>query len=324
MADARAAGLRQASAAQALGLSPRTLQRWQQGRRPPCRAGNPRPWNALLPQEHALIAAVVARRDLADGSCRALAFRVLEHEGRAISAVAFWRYLKARGASQARVRRVRHPSGAGPDTGFAQAPNTLWCWDITHLRTTVPWTFLYLYVLLDWVSRKVVAWHLAESLASREMRTLWDQGLQNEQILELPAHLSPRSLSDRGTQMRSGFTRRFFARTGVEALYARPRTPNDNPEIEALFSTLKGRLDYPGRFESLDHAREWCTRFFHWYNDHHHHRGIGYVTPSQRHVGHHEQVLAQRAALKARCLAERRAYNQTPAVTPALEATSVA
>jgi hypothetical protein len=83
VADARAAGLRQASAAQALGLSPRTLQRWQQGRRPPCRAGNPRPWNALLPQEHALIAAVVARRDLADGSCRALAFWVLEHEGRA-------------------------------------------------------------------------------------------------------------------------------------------------------------------------------------------------------------------------------------------------
>jgi hypothetical protein len=73
--------------------------------------------------------------------------------------------------------------GAKPDTVFAQRPNTLWCWDITHLRTTQPWVFLYLYVLLDWVSRKVIAWHLAETLESREVLTLWDRGLQDEGLL---------------------------------------------------------------------------------------------------------------------------------------------
>lgn len=160
----------------------------------------------------------------------------------------------------------RTRGAAKPDTTFAQQPNTLWCWDITHLRTTTPWVFLYLYVLLDWVGRKVIAWHLAETLESREVLTLWDRGLQNERLLELPTHVYPRSLSDRGTQMRSRLTRRFFARTGVEALYARPRTPNDNPEIEAFFSTLKGRLNYPGRFESLEQALTWCAEFFRWYN----------------------------------------------------------
>lgn len=320
--EARAAGLSQAQAAWVLGLSARALQRWQQGPSEGSRrAGNPRPWNALLPEEHKLIAETVARRDLADLPCRALSFWVLEQAGRSISAVAFWRYLKARDASHARVRRVRRPGGARPDTTFAQQPNCLWCWDITHLRTRVPWQFLYLYVLLDWVSRKTVAWHVAESLESAEVLTLWDRGIEHECIVERPQHVYPHSLSDRGTQMRSRLTRRFFARTGIEPLYARPRTPNDNPKIEALFSTLKGRLHYPGRFESVEHARAWCDQFFRWYNDTHHHRGIGYVTPSQRHAGVHEDVLAQWTTLKARCLAERRAYAHNHAAIPAMETT---
>ena len=165
--------------------------------------------------------------------------------------------------------------GAKPDTTFAQTPNTLWCWDITRLRTTQPWVFLYLCVLLDWVSRKVVAWHLAETMESRGVRTLWDHGLQNEGLMELPQHVHLRSLSDRGTQMRSRLTRRFFARTGVEGLYARPRTPNDNLDIEAFFSTLKGRLNCPGRFEHSAHAQAWCAEFFRWDNEEHHHRSLG-------------------------------------------------
>lgn len=161
----------------------------------------------------------------------------------------------------------------------------------TVSRCEISWVFLYLYVLLDWVSRKVIAWHLAETLESREVLTLWDRGLQNERLLELPTHVYPRSLSDRGTQMRSRLTRRFFARTGVEALYARPRTPNDNPEIEAFFSTLKGRLNYPGRFEGLEQVLTWCAEFFRWYNEEHHPRSLGYVTPSQRHAGIHSLPL---------------------------------
>ena len=160
-----------------------------------------------------------------------------------LSHAAVWLYLRAHGAAAARGRTRGAPGGAKPDTAFAQQPNTLWCWDITHLRTTQPWVFLYLYVLLDWVSRKVLARHLAETLESRELLTPWDRGLQKEGLLELPPHVYPRSLSDRGTQMRSRLTRLFLARTGVEALYAQPRTPNDNLEIEPFFSTLKGRLN---------------------------------------------------------------------------------
>lgn len=100
---------------------------------------------------------------------------------------------------------------------------------MTHLRTTVPWQFFYLYALLNCVSRKAMAWHLAESLNFPAVLILVDWGLKNEQTLEVPKRLCPRSLSDRGTQMRSRLTRRIFGRPGIEPLYARPLTPNDNP-----------------------------------------------------------------------------------------------
>lgn len=127
IAEAQAAGMSQTKAAQVLGLSGRTLERWQQPPRLPRRRGNARPWNALLPEERALVAEVVACRDGADLSCRGLSFWVVEHSGRSISPVAFWRYLKRRDASHARLRRVRRPGGNRPDTQFAQHPNELCC-----------------------------------------------------------------------------------------------------------------------------------------------------------------------------------------------------
>lgn len=107
VAEAQAAGVSQQQAAQALGLSVRTLQRWPRAPEQPKRGGNPRPGNALLPAEQALGAETVAHRDLADLSCRALAFWVLDQHSRDLSPVRFWRDLKDRAASHARLRRVR-------------------------------------------------------------------------------------------------------------------------------------------------------------------------------------------------------------------------
>ena len=60
--------------------------------------------------------------------------------------------------------------------------------------------------------------------------------------------------------MRSRLTRRFFALApGSRPSTPGPWTPNDNPEIEAFFSTLTGSVHYPGRFASLEEARAWCA-----------------------------------------------------------------
>lgn len=274
-----------------------------------------------MPEERAVVHGLCAAREHADLSTRSLSFLALALHGIWISHHTFWRHLRALGASGDRVRRRRRPAGQGPDTSFALEPNDLWCWDLTHLKTLIPWRFLYLYVVEDWVSRKVVAWHLTQNLRSEEVQVLWDQAIVAEQLLEGPRLLYPKSLSDRGTQMRAARTKRFFRRASIEQLFARPRTPNDNPEIEALFSTMKGRPHYPDRFEGYDDAYAWCEGFFRWYNHRHHHSALGYVTPADRHAGRHHQILAERARIKALTLARRRrARGLDPGPTPALSA----
>jgi putative transposase len=94
--------------------------------------------------------------------------------------------------------------------------------------------------------------------------------------------------------------------TMLETLYAlgitpsnsRPRVSNDNPYSESLFKTLKYRPNYqPKGFASLKEAREWCQLFVNWYRHDHHHSGIKYVTPADRHAGRSETILQKRHKL---------------------------
>ena len=236
----------------------------------------------------------------------------LEGRDQYISYVAIWEYMRERGiydtdAGRRRARRCRCTEP--PDTSFAIEPNQLWCWDISHLLTYTPGEFFYLYAIEDWVSRKAVGWNLSESLASSEVPTVWDKAIVAEGLMGMPRCLWPVAMSDRGTQMRSRGTRRYFKLWDIDQLFGRPRTPNDNPEIEALFATLKTRPFYPGRFESFEEALRWCERFFDWYNNRHHHRALGFLTPAQRHSGEHVRILEERRRQKEQSMARRREYH---------------
>ena len=67
---------------------------------------------------------------------------------------------------------------------------------------------------------------------------------------------------------------------------------------EALFRTAKYRPEFPARgFSDLEAARLWGAQFVQWYNFEHHHSGIRYVTPAQRHAGEDRDILAARHEL---------------------------
>ncbi len=64
-------------------------------------------------------------------------------------------------------------------------------------------------------------------------------------------------------------------------LFARPRTPNDNPFIESAFSTVKGDPEYPGRFLDGGQAATYFGRHFSSYDTEHYHWGIDYSPRSR-------------------------------------------
>jgi putative transposase len=102
--------------------------------------------------------------------------------------------------------------------------------------------------------------------------------------------------SDRGTAMTSKTVADLLEDLAVTRSHSRPKVSNDNPHIEAWNKTLKYAPVFPERFACLADGRQFLTDFVAWYNECHHHTGIGMHTPSEVHHGRHHAVRARREA----------------------------
>jgi len=185
----------------------------------------------------------------------------------------------------------------------ADGPNQVWSWDISFLPTTVRGVWLYLYLVVDVWSRKVVAWDVAEvesaqiaadlvQRACLKERYRRPSGFGSRQCQQQPLILH----ADNGNAMRGATLESRLEEMGVLRSFSRPRVSNDNPYSESLFRTLKYRPDYPSRpFACKDEACEWVAAFVDWYNHRHRHSGIKFVTPHQRHSGAAKAICQQRA-----------------------------
>ena len=112
--------------------------------------------------------------------------------------------------------------------------------------------------------------------------------------------------------MRSHSTRHYFKKLGIGQLFSRPRTPNDNPRIEAHFGTIKSQPVYPGYFVDVPEAVTYFTGFYAWYNDLHPLTTLGMLTPNQVHTGQAASLLAARQTHQAEALASRRDASHAP------------
>jgi putative transposase len=200
-----------------------------------------------------------------------------------------YRILEEKQGVKERRNQLRHPTYQKPEL-LATAPNQVWSWDITKLLGPQKWSYFYLYVILDIFSRYVVGWMVAtcESavLAERLIReTCEKQGIQKGQ---LTIH------ADRGSSMKSKPVAFLLSDLGITKTHSRPYTSDDNPYSEAQFKTLKYRPDFPGRFGSIQDARQFCQTFFPWYNKEHRHTGISLLTPEVVHYGRAESVIKER------------------------------
>ncbi len=302
IAQACTAGARLAPACAAIGLTPRTLQRW---RRTGAIAGDARrrehrtpeavrvPANRLTSAERDTLLSVANQPEFAHLGPRQLV-PALADQGRYLASQStFYRVLRA--ADQlARRGQPKAPARARPAPLVATGPNQVWTWDITYLATTVSGVFFYLYVIMDIYSRKIVGWEVyatqsAELAASVFRKVHLREGVRADTLV---LH------SDNGSPMKGATMLATLQRLGVVPSFSRPAVSNDNPYSESLFSTLKGYFSFPDQpFADLDEARRWVQKFARWYDTEHHHSGLKFVTPDQRHRGEDIDLLARRHAL---------------------------
>jgi transposase InsO family protein len=176
------------------------------------------------------------------------------------------------------------------------APNQLWSWDITMLRGPGKHTYR-LYTILDVFSRKVVG-HRVEhtesaALASALIRDAVAGNSQGPIVLH----------ADNGAPMRAGTTLDLARALGITLSYSRPRVSDDNPYSESLFKTVKYDLDFPRRFQDLQHARQYMATYFADYNTNHRHSGLNYYTPNTVHHGLVDQARRHRQSTLDACYA---------------------
>lgn len=177
----------------------------------------------------------------------------------------------------------------------ADGPNQVWSWDITYLPTNVSGVWLYLYLVIDVWSRKIVAWDVADREDSKIAANLGIRACFRERISKGRPH--PLILhADNGNAMRAATLESRLEELGVLRSFSRPRVCNDNPFSESLFRAVKYRPYYPRRpFQSVEEACAWVVAFVEWYNHRHRHSGIRFVTPDQIHSGEAQAISRHRA-----------------------------
>lgn len=299
-----------ASTCEALGLPRSTFYRLQNTQESPRELEpRPTPHRALTPEQREEVLGVLHADRFAD-KAPAQVYATLLDEGRYLCSIrTMYRILDAADEVRERRNQLRHPNYAKPEL-IATAPNQVWSWDITKLLGPQKWTYYYLYVIMDILSRYVVGWMVAH----REVACLADdliaQTYQKQEIVpgQLILH------ADRGSAMTSKTVAQKLVDLGVLKTHSRPYQSNDNPYSESQFKTLKYRPGFPTRFGSIHDARVFCQSFFRWYNQEHRHSGISLLTPEMVHYGKSKEVVAARQTVLSVAYQEHpeRFVNQRP------------
>lgn len=211
-------------------------------------------------------------------------WRDLHDEGERCGRHRVARLMRAAGL-QARPKRRRWPSDTGIRPEHLLAPNLLqrqfqaacpnqrWVADVTYIWTAEGW--LYVAVVLDLFSRRVVGWSMSATLTAplvidALLMAVWRRG-------------NPTALlhhSDQGSQYTSEAFQRLLADQGIVCSMSRRGDCWDNAAMESFFSTLKIERVHRHRYQTRDEARadifDYIERY---YNPRRRHSTLGQLSP---------------------------------------------
>lgn len=289
--DARRRGARLEQAAQVLGLTSRTIQRWRGLNSGYDRRNGPRtPAHQLSLAERQQVLAVANAPEYRDLSPRQIVPRLADAGQYVASESTFYRILRAEKqlAHRERCRPVTHRR---PKEKKATGPCQVWSWDITYLRSPVRGVYFYLYIIMDVWSRKIMAATVFSHERDQNSAWLFGEAIRRYAVDPLGLILH----SDNGSAMKGATMLATLQKLGVMPSFSRPGVSNDNPFSESLFRTLKYRSEYPTQpFASEQQAQQWVDHFVQWYNSEHLHSEIRFVTPDTRHNGKEKSLLDHR------------------------------
>lgn len=152
-------------------------------------------------------------------------------------------------------------------------PNRVWVGDVTFIATRTGW--LYLAVLLDLYSRKVIGWSMSDRNNKQLVIDALDMAVERRQPRTEVLHHT-----DRGSIYGSDEYRNKLFSYGLVSSMSRKGDCYDNAVAESFFSTLKNEIGFNQTFMSREHAKMEVFKFIEiFYNRQRLHQSLNYITP---------------------------------------------
>ena len=168
------------------------------------------------------------------------------------------------------------------DEGLPSIPNQAFAGDITHIPTKHEW--LYLALVIDLRSRRVVGWKLANHMRSDLVTEALDQAVRSTpKIKGRVFH------SDRGSQYGSRQFRSFLTDNNMRQSMSRRANPYDNAWTESMIGTLKAEMLQGDSFDSVEDAYTEIFAYIEsYYNRSRKHSSLGYQSPIKFEENHYK------------------------------------
>jgi len=164
------------------------------------------------------------------------------------------------------------------------APNRIWAADITYIPTAAGW--VYLAVVLDLFSRRVIGWAVADHMRTELVLEALDRALGTRDIGDDLIHHS-----DRGSQYASHRHREELERRGIMCSMSAKGCCYDNAVVESFFATLKKELVYRTNWLDYNEANMSIVEYIQvFYNCRRRHSTLGYVSPIEFEASHANEV----------------------------------
>ena len=162
-----------------------------------------------------------------------------------------------------------------PPTLRVTGVDQLWCADLTYIRLGSE--FIYLAVILDVFSRRVIGWELGRSLGAALAISALKKALTHRTVKPGLVHHS-----DRGVQYASREYTDLLNQHGITISMSRKGNPYDNAYAESFIKTLKYEEVHLQEYESLPEARASIKEFLEEvYNQKRLHSSLGYLPPAE-------------------------------------------
>lgn len=192
------------------------------------------------------------------------------------------RLMRAYGLRSLCRRRARRPRPCPPEITAgndlqreftATHPNQKWAGDITYIATREGW--LYVAVLLDLYSRRIVGWAMRSQLSTALTRQALEMALHQRPVVPGLLHHS-----DRGCQYAAMIYQQRLTALGIHCSMSRPGNCWDNAVVESFFATLKTELVHHRRFQTRQQAKTEIFEYLEgFYNRQRRHSTLGYLSP---------------------------------------------